>query len=110
MADETFGVSIVEAQASGLPVVGVAAGAMLDRVTDKLGRLGPVDDAESMAANILAVWNSDRAAMASAARASALRFSWDSSMDTLFGQVYPAAFARRSEHQFGLAGAAVAAA
>ncbi|MBA2466141.1 MAG: glycosyltransferase, partial [Sphingomonas sp.] len=28
MADETFGVSIVEAQASGLPVVGVAAGAM----------------------------------------------------------------------------------
>ena len=32
MADETFGVSIVEAQASGLPVVGVAAGAMLDRV------------------------------------------------------------------------------
>ena len=41
MADETFGVSIVEAQASGLPVVGVAAGAMIDRVTDATGRLGP---------------------------------------------------------------------
>ena len=34
MADETFGISIIEAQASGLPVVGVAAGAMVDRVTD----------------------------------------------------------------------------
>lgn len=110
MADETFGVSIIEAQASGLPVVGVAAGAMLDRVTEAMGRLGPVDDADSMAGNILAVWNSDRAEMASAARASALRYSWDSSMDTLFGQVYPAAFARRSEQQFGLAGTAVAAA
>ncbi|MEO6226154.1 MAG: glycosyltransferase, partial [Sphingomicrobium sp.] len=43
MADETFGISIIEAQASGLPVVGVEAGAMLDRVNDRLGRLGPVN-------------------------------------------------------------------
>ena len=64
MADETFGVSIVEAQASGLPVVGVAAGAMIDRVNDGVGRLGPVGDAAAMAANILAVWNGDRRAMA----------------------------------------------
>ena len=59
MADETFGISIIEAQASGLPVVGVAAGAMIDRVTDAMGRLGPVGDADAMAANILAVWNGD---------------------------------------------------
>jgi alpha-1,6-mannosyltransferase len=97
MADETFGVSIVEAQASGLPVVGVEAGAMIDRVSDAVGRLGPVGDAESMAANILAVWNSDRQSIAEKAQARALQFSWDSSMEALFGRLYPSAFARRAE-------------
>lgn len=96
MADETFGVSIVEAQASGLPVVGVAAGAMIDRVTEQTGRLGPVGDAEAMAQNILSVWASNRVAMAEQARRRALQFSWESSMETVFGSVYPAAFARRA--------------
>lgn len=95
MADETFGVSIVEAQASGLPVVGVAGGAMLDRVTDRVGRLGPIGDAAAMAENIMAVWNGDRAAMADRARTQALQFSWERSMEALFGEVYPAAFAKR---------------
>jgi alpha-1,6-mannosyltransferase len=110
MADETFGISIIEAQASGLPVVGVAAGAMLDRVTDHMGRLGPVGDAETMAANILSVIHGDRDAMTAAARAHALQFSWDSSMEALFGRVYPAAFERRRERQLGLATAAALAA
>lgn len=96
MADETFGVSIVEAQASGLPVVGVQAGAMIDRVTDEVGRLGPVDDSDAMAANILEVWNADRAAMAEKAMAVAHSFSWDHSMEKLFGSVYPAAVAHRA--------------
>ena len=95
MADETFGLSIVEAQASGLPIVGVAAGAMIDRVTDAVGRLGPVGNSEAMARNILAVWNGDHAAMAAEARAHALQFGWDSSMEALFSRVYPAAFASR---------------
>ena len=94
MADETFGISIIEAQASGLPVVGVAAGAMIDRVTDAIGRLGPVGDAEAMAANILDVWKGDRPRWRSDARPHALQFSWDSSMEALFGRVYPAAFER----------------
>jgi alpha-1,6-mannosyltransferase len=110
MADETFGVSIVEAQASGLPVVGVAAGAMIDRVTDSVGRLGPVGDAAAMAANILDVWNGSRAAMADQARAHALQFSWDSSMEALFGRVYPAAFARRALHKREIPAAAALAA
>jgi alpha-1,6-mannosyltransferase len=96
MADETFGVSIIEAQASGLPVVGVAAGAMIDRVTDAVGRLGPVGDSVAMVRNILAVWNSDRTKMAEEARAHALQFSWERSMEALFGQIYPAAVARRA--------------
>ena len=94
MADETFGVSIVEAQASGLPVVGVAAGAMVDRVTSQLGRLGAVDDAEAMAANILAVWRSDRAAIGEAAQQHARQYSWDRSMSDLLTSLYPKAFRR----------------
>src|SRR6478672_7290965 len=110
MADETFGVSILEAQASRLPVVGVAAGAMIDRVTDATGRLGPVGDARAMAANILSVWTSDRNAMAGAARTHALQFSWDSSMDALFGRLYPTAFASRAGRRVETpAGAALAA-
>src|SRR5262249_24120483 len=75
IADETFGISIIEAQASGLPVVGVAAGAMIDRVTEEVGRLGPAGDAGAMAGNILRVWGGDRNAMAEQARRRALQFS-----------------------------------
>ncbi|HEY7959229.1 MAG TPA: glycosyltransferase [Sphingomicrobium sp.] len=110
MADETFGISIIEAQASGLPVVGVKAGAMIDRVTGAMGRLGPVGDSAAMAANILDIWNSDLSAMGEAARAHALQFSWLSSMEALFGRVYPAAFERRRARVLALSGAAVAAA
>jgi alpha-1,6-mannosyltransferase len=97
MADETFGISIIEAQASGLPVVGVAAGAMVDRVPCGLGLVGKVDDADVMAANILAVLAGDRQAVAERARAHALQFSWGQSMERLFGHVYRTALERSAE-------------
>ncbi|QNM83623.1 glycosyltransferase [Sphingomonas sabuli] len=96
MADETFGVSVIEAQASGLPVVGVAAGAMLDRVDEETGRLGPVDDADAMAANILEVWQSNRQAMGAAARQHVEGlFGWDVTFERLLRNVYPKAIAAR---------------
>jgi len=98
MADETFGVSIIEAQASGLPVVGVAAGAMIDRVTQATGRLGPVGDSDAMARNILDILKTDVRSMGEMARAHALNFSWDRSMEALFGSLYPQAITRRIEH------------
>ena len=107
MADETFGVSVIEAQAAGLPVVGVAAGAMFDRVDEETGLLGPVDNPAAMAANIMKVWNSDRAAMGAAARAHVEgQFAWDRTFQTLLGEVYPQAIAaRRAAIAAGLSGA-----
>lgn len=94
MADETFGISVIEAQASGLPVVGVAAGAMVDRVPNGLGLVGEVDDAEVMASNIMELLSGDMAPMSERARDHALQFSWDQSMELLFGTVYRKALIR----------------
>ena len=96
MADETFGISIIEAQASGLPVVGVASGAMVDRVPPGLGLVGAVGCAEAMARNIVEVLAGDMELMGEQARAHALQFSWDQSMERLFGHVYRDALARAS--------------
>jgi glycosyltransferase involved in cell wall biosynthesis len=96
MADETFGISIIEAQASGLPVVGVAAGAMIDRVPSDIGRLGPVDDAEAMKANILEVWATGARGMGERASHHAHQFSGQRSMEELFGRVYVDAIEARA--------------
>ncbi len=90
MADETFGISIVEAQASGLPVVGVASGAMVDRVPGGLGLLGPVDDTQAMADNVVSIWRDDHDAIGEAARAHVeARFSWDRTFERLLTDIYP---------------------
>jgi hypothetical protein len=62
-----------------------------------MGLLGPVGDPEVMAANILEVWNSDPRAIGARGREHvSVEFSWAHSMDVLFGEVVPAALARRA--------------
>jgi alpha-1,6-mannosyltransferase len=65
---------------------------MVDRVTDAIGRLGPVDNSAVMAANILSIWTCDRVTMSRIAQAEAHQYSWDRSMEALFGQLYRQAF------------------
>jgi len=94
MADETFGISVLEAQASGLPVVGVASGAMPDRVPSGLGLLGPVDDTTAMANNVVKLWRADHDAIGAAARAYVeANFSWRRTFEHLLGNIYPRAMA-----------------
>ncbi|MEO5492667.1 MAG: glycosyltransferase [Sphingomonas sp.] len=94
MADETFGISVLEAQASALPVVGVASGAMPDRVPAGLGLLGPVDDTTAMADNVLDLWRDDHEAIGAAARAHVeANFSWRRTFEHLLGHIYPHAMA-----------------
>jgi hypothetical protein len=50
-----------------------------------------------MAANILSVLSSDRATMGEIAQAQARQYSWDRSMEALFGTIYRTAFARSAE-------------
>ena len=95
MADETFGISVLEAQASALPVVGVASGAMPDRVPAGLGLLGPVDDTAAMASNVLKIWRGDHEAIGIDARHHVeANFSWKRTFERLFGEIYPKAMAR----------------
>lgn len=83
---ETFGISVIEAQASGLPVAGVSAGALRERVPPGLGFLGPVDDDEALAANVVRA-ASDRRAMGARARAHIEQhFSWQHALAQLFAR------------------------
>jgi len=94
---ETFGLSVIEAQASGLPVVGVDAGALRERVPAGLGYLGPVGDAQSMAANILKA-AAERAQMGPRARDYvAHHFSWDETFHSLM-----ACYENRYQEVFGV--------
>jgi hypothetical protein len=83
-----------------LPIVGVRAGAMVERVPSHLGRLGTPGDAREMAGHISKVWMDRPSSMRSKARQHVLdNYSWAATFDHLFGEIYPAAFMRRAPHK-----------
>jgi alpha-1,6-mannosyltransferase len=92
---ETFGLSVIEAQASGLPIAGVAAGALRERVPPGLGFLGPVDDIEALAHNMARAAGA-RAEISQRARAHAVEhFAWSHALETLLAS-YERECAQRS--------------
>jgi alpha-1,6-mannosyltransferase len=96
--------SVLEAQACGLPVVGFASGAMVQRVPKGLGELVALDDVAAMARAVVAVWQNDPAVIGQRARSHVTgRFSWEQTFDMLFADVYPRALtaAWRRQHKPG---------
>ena len=82
---ETFGLSVLEAQSSGLAVVGVNAGALPDRISDNVGALCPVDDYREMAKAITHICRNGLLKMgANARRMVEDHYSWDRTFNRIF--------------------------
>src|SRR5580692_2298208 len=98
---ETFGQTLQEAAASGLPVVAPAAGGPLDLVEDGVtGYLVPPGDADAFAAAVarLAVDPATRAAFGAAGRRKVLTRSWPALTEELIGH-YAAVLGRKRPAQ-----------
>ncbi len=83
---EPFGLVVLEAMASGLPVVGVAAGGVAETVDDKVGALARSADPADFAEAVEHLFARDIQALSAAARARAMeRFAWDRVFEDLGG-------------------------
>src|SRR5471032_35165 len=75
---ETFGLVILEAMASGIPVVAVAAGAFQEIVTDQCGLLCEPNNPDAMASAVLELFSHDYLAKGLAARQYVEhKYAWD---------------------------------
>jgi alpha-1,6-mannosyltransferase len=81
---ETFGMILVEAMASGLPVIAVRSGAVTEIVEEDVGRIATPDDACSLADAVREIFAGDRAAMGRRARLRAERdYLWENTLPRL---------------------------
>lgn len=81
---ETFGMILIEAMACALPVVAVRAGAVTEIVDDAIGRIATPDDARSLADAVRSIFDADRDAMGTFARARAERhYLWQNTLPRL---------------------------
>jgi len=82
---ETFGLSVLEAQACGLPVVGVRAGALTERVRPSFGLLGKPDNVEQFAKNIVTLSKTGFREMGMKAREHVeSTYSWKKTFNRIF--------------------------
>ena len=82
---EVAAFSVVEAQAAGLPVVGVASGGLINRIpADDIGRLVPVDDANAMAEAVSEIASDLETYSEAARRHAELNYSMDLCFRTTF--------------------------
>lgn len=83
---ETFGLVIIEAMASGIPVVAVDAGAFKELITDEGGLRCPPNDPGAMGECVRQLFNADPVAWGKRARAYTEReFAWDAVVSGLMG-------------------------
>jgi glycosyltransferase involved in cell wall biosynthesis/predicted metal-dependent phosphoesterase TrpH len=104
-ATDTFGQVVLEAQASGLPVVAVAAGGPLSLIDDRVNGLLSAADAQALAARVVELASSPllRQRLATAGVSAVRRRTWEGAMQRLAGG-YRQALASGSALHGGRAG------